>query len=76
MFYVCNVGEAYSKIDQLADAEHWYREALKAKPDHIPAHLTMAKLMHRKGDLSAAEDWFQKALGIDHQKGSVYQHYG
>lgn len=41
------IGEAYFKIGQFVDAEHWYREALRVKPDHIPAHLTYAKLLSK-----------------------------
>lgn len=41
-------GELYMKMNNDKMAEHWYREALKSKPDHIPAHLTLARLfMHR-----------------------------
>lgn len=36
------------KTGQTEEAERWYKEALKAKADHIPAHLTMAKLFHKK----------------------------
>jgi len=36
------------KIGKVEEAEYWYREALKIKPDHVPAHLTMAKLYHKK----------------------------
>lgn len=42
------LGEAYSKLNMLNDAEIWYREALRAKADHIPAHLTMARLQQKK----------------------------
>ena len=42
------LGEAYSKVNQMVEAEHWYQEALRAKPDHIPAHLTMAKLLQKR----------------------------
>ena len=45
------LGEAYSKLDMLSDAEIWYREALRAKATHIPAHLTMAKLMQKRVSL-------------------------
>lgn len=38
-------GEAYMRMNKLADAEYWYRESLRAKPDHIPAHLTYGKLL-------------------------------
>lgn len=33
------------RMNKLADAEYWYRESLRAKPDHIPAHLTYGKLL-------------------------------
>lgn len=38
-------GEAYMRLNNLEEAGHWYRESLKAKPDHIPAHLTYGKLL-------------------------------
>ena len=41
-------GEAYFKLSDWSRAEFWYREALSIKPDHIPAHLTLAKLLHRQ----------------------------
>lgn len=47
-FVVLCAGELYMKMNNDKMAEHWYREALKSKPDHIPAHLTLARLfMHR-----------------------------
>lgn len=39
------LGEAYFKLERLREAEHWYREALRVKADHIPAHLTYGKLL-------------------------------
>ena len=39
------MGEAYFKLDRHKEAEFWYREALRVKPDHIPAHLTYGKLL-------------------------------
>jgi len=41
-------GEAYFKLSDWDKAEFWYREALRIKPDHIPAHLTLAKLLYRQ----------------------------
>lgn len=38
-------GEAYMRLNRLEEAGHWYRESLRAKPDHIPAHLTYGKLL-------------------------------
>lgn len=31
------------RLNRLEEAGHWYRESLRAKPDHIPAHLTYGK---------------------------------
>ncbi|XP_041111165.1 protein O-mannosyl-transferase TMTC2-like isoform X2 [Polyodon spathula] len=39
------MGEAYMRLNKLTEAEHWYQESLRAKPDHIPAHLTYGKLL-------------------------------
>ena len=39
------LGEAFFKVGSLAEAEHWYQAALRAKPDHVPAHLTYGKLL-------------------------------
>ena len=39
------LGEAFFKLGNLAEAESWYQAALRAKPDHVPAHLTYGKLL-------------------------------
>nr|XP_028602843.1 protein O-mannosyl-transferase TMTC2 isoform X2 [Podarcis muralis] len=39
------MGEAYMRLSRLPEAEHWYVESLRAKTDHIPAHLTYGKLL-------------------------------
>jgi len=41
----CVLGEAYMRLNKPDEAGHWYRESLRAKPDHIPAHLTYGKLL-------------------------------
>lgn len=41
----CDLGEAYLRLNRLQEAGHWYRESLRVKADHIPAHLTYAKLL-------------------------------
>lgn len=33
------------RLNRLDEAGHWYRESLRTKPDHIPAHLTYGKLL-------------------------------
>ena len=40
-------GEAYSAAGYQEEAEQWYKESLKSKPDHLPAHLTYAKHLNK-----------------------------
>ncbi|KAH7960527.1 hypothetical protein HPB49_020941 [Dermacentor silvarum] len=70
------MGEAYFKLGDFVEAERWYKEALKAKHDHIPAHLTYAKLLSKLNRPTEAEQWFLRAKGIAPNDSSVYQHYG
>ncbi|KAL7871094.1 hypothetical protein SRHO_G00085910 [Serrasalmus rhombeus] len=70
------MGEAYMRLNKLSEAEHWYRESLRAKPDHIPAHLTYGKLLAMTGQKTEAEKYFLKAIQLDPTKGNCYMHYG
>eukprot|EP00064_Thunnus_orientalis_P000231 superscaffoldBa00000011_g231 len=69
-------GEAYMRLNKLTEAEHWYQESLRAKPDHIPAHLTYGKLLAMTGQKTEAERYFLKAIQLDPTKGNCYMHYG
>uniref|UniRef100_A0A3B3ZTK3 dolichyl-phosphate-mannose--protein mannosyltransferase n=1 Tax=Periophthalmus magnuspinnatus TaxID=409849 RepID=A0A3B3ZTK3_9GOBI len=70
------MGEAYMRLNRLTEAEHWYRESLRVKPDHIPAHLTYGKLLALTGQKTEAERYFLKAIQLDPTKGNCYMHYG
>ncbi|XP_029104440.1 protein O-mannosyl-transferase TMTC2-like isoform X1 [Scleropages formosus] len=70
------MGEAYMRLNRLGEAEHWYQESLRAKPDHIPAHLTYGKLLALTGHKTEAEQYFLKAIQLDPTKGNCYMHYG
>ncbi|KAK7891356.1 hypothetical protein WMY93_023319 [Mugilogobius chulae] len=70
------MGEAYMRLNRLTEAEHWYKESLRVKPDHIPAHLTYAKLLALTGQKTEAERYFLKAIQLDPTKGNCYMHYG
>ena len=62
--FIFTAGEAYSKLERLNEAEHWYKEALRSKPDHVPAHLTMAKLFQKKVcKVSKAQYIFRQTQG-------------
>lgn len=70
------MGEAFFKLTQYVEAEFWYKEALRVKPDHIPAHLTYAKLLSKWNRQVEAEQWFLRAKTLAPNDSSVYQHYG
>ncbi|MGH0135076.1 UNVERIFIED_CONTAM: hypothetical protein FKN15_056999 [Acipenser sinensis] len=70
------MGEAYMRLNKLTEAEHCYLESLRAKPDHIPAHLTYGKLLALTGHKLEAEQYFLKAIQLDPTKGNCYMHYG
>ncbi|XP_063761538.1 protein O-mannosyl-transferase TMTC2 [Eleginops maclovinus] len=70
------MGEAYMRLNRLEEAGHWYRESLRAKPDHIPAHLTYGKLLSIIGPKTEAERYYLRAIQLDPTKGNCYMHYG
>ncbi|CAG01912.1 unnamed protein product, partial [Tetraodon nigroviridis] len=70
------MGEAYMRLNRLEEAGHWYRESLRAKADHIPAHLTYAKLLSITGQKAEAEQFYLRAIQLDPAKGNCYMHYG
>ncbi|KAK0155679.1 Transmembrane and TPR repeat-containing protein 2 [Merluccius polli] len=70
------MGEAYMRLRRLEEAAHWYRESLRAKPDHIPAHLTYGKLLSIIGQTAEAEKYYMRAVQLDPTKGNCYMHYG
>ncbi|XP_030296103.1 protein O-mannosyl-transferase TMTC2-like isoform X2 [Sparus aurata] len=70
------MGEAYMRLNRLEEAGHWYRESLRSKPDHIPAHLTYGKLLSIIGQKTEAEKYYLRAIQLDPMKGNCYMHYG
>ncbi|XP_072311168.1 protein O-mannosyl-transferase TMTC2-like [Eucyclogobius newberryi] len=70
------MGEAYMRLNRLEEAGHWYRESLRAKPDHIPAHLTYGKLLSITEQKTEAEKYYLRAIQLDPTKGNCYMHYG
>uniref|UniRef100_A0A8C9X3J9 dolichyl-phosphate-mannose--protein mannosyltransferase n=1 Tax=Sander lucioperca TaxID=283035 RepID=A0A8C9X3J9_SANLU len=70
------MGEAYMRLNRLEEAGHWYRESLRAKPDHIPAHLTYGKHLSIIGQKTEAERYYLRAIQLDPKKGNCYMHYG
>ncbi|KAK3578086.1 hypothetical protein CHS0354_006745 [Potamilus streckersoni] len=59
------IGEVYFNLGDLVLAEEWYLKALQAKPNHVPAHITLSKLFQKKGDRVTAEKWLKKGREAD-----------
>lgn len=70
------MGEAFFKLGQFDQAETWYLRALRAKADHVPAHLTLAKLYAKINRSTEAEKLFIAVQALAPNDSSVYQHYG
>ncbi|CAH1124555.1 unnamed protein product [Ceutorhynchus assimilis] len=71
------LGETLAKMQLDEEAEKWYRAALEAEPDHVPAHITYGKLLAKNVSRSAeAEQWFRRAQRLAPHDASVYHHYG
>ncbi|XP_015794954.1 transmembrane and TPR repeat-containing protein 2 [Tetranychus urticae] len=70
------LGEVYYKLGRYPEAEKWYKQALTIKKDHVPAHLTYAKLLAKWNRPEEAKQWFLKAEMLAPNDSSVYQHYG
>jgi len=54
------------RLNKLTEAEHWYRESLRAKPDHIPAHLTYGKLLAMTVRLPFSCDLLKRVLFLSY----------
>ncbi|CAG9861076.1 unnamed protein product [Phyllotreta striolata] len=71
------LGETLARLEQDEEAERWYRAALHAQPDHVPAHITYGKLLAKNiSRVAEAEQWFRKAQRIAPRDPSVFHHYG
>uniref|UniRef100_A0A0A9XPY3 dolichyl-phosphate-mannose--protein mannosyltransferase n=2 Tax=Lygus hesperus TaxID=30085 RepID=A0A0A9XPY3_LYGHE len=71
------LGEALTRLERHEEAEGWFKAALSAKPDHVPAHLTYGKLLAKnKTRLTEAEQWFIKAKKLAPSDPAVYVHFG
>jgi len=70
------IGEMYSKLNQSKEAEVWFRKSLLSKRDHVPVHLTYAKMLAKQNRTQEAEQLYRKALRINPEDGTIYQQYG
>ena len=48
------MADAYQQLNRTDWAERWYREALRQKPDHVPAYLKYGKMLAKNVSYSSA----------------------
>jgi len=71
------LGEAHERLGQTEQAEAWYSRSLQSNPAHIPAHLTLARMLARNQSRAGeAEAWFRKAQAVAPGEARVHSHYG
>ncbi|XP_050307891.1 protein O-mannosyl-transferase TMTC2-like isoform X2 [Anthonomus grandis grandis] len=71
------LGETLAELNQDEEAEKWYRAALFAEPNHVPAHITYGKLLSKNISRSVeAEQWFRGAQRLAPNNPNVYYHFG
>ena len=70
------IGEMHWKLNQSQEAEVWFRKSLRLKSDHIPVHLTYAKMLAKLNRTNEADQMYRKALLINSSDIIIYQHYG
>ncbi|XP_049764521.1 protein O-mannosyl-transferase TMTC2-like [Schistocerca cancellata] len=71
------LGETLVRMRHYEQAEQWFRAALQAEPQHVPAHVTYGSLLAMNRSRAAeAERWFRRALQLAPEDPSVHQHFG
>ena len=70
------IGEMYSKLNRSNEAEMWFRKSLLLKRDHIPVHLTYAKMLAKFNRTKEADQLYRKALKISPNDSVIHHHYG
>ncbi|XP_065841636.1 protein O-mannosyl-transferase TMTC2-like isoform X2 [Oscarella lobularis] len=70
------LGESYFSLKKFKEAEHWYEKSLASKRDHLPAHLTLAKLYGETNRQDKAEEMYNRAKRLDPRSTEPYVHYG
>jgi Tfp pilus assembly protein PilF len=60
-----NYGLVGLQAGDLANAEGWFRKAMRLKPDHRESRYNLARLELLRGNPEKAEEWFREALRID-----------
>lgn len=70
------IAEAYLNLNQFEQAEKFYLETFKLKPNHLPLYLTYAKFLQKVERFTEAEQWFLSARLLAPNDTSVLLHFG
>ncbi|XP_062511641.1 protein O-mannosyl-transferase TMTC2-like isoform X2 [Corticium candelabrum] len=70
------LGQTLTAMNRFQEAEMWYNKALVSKPDHMPAHLTLAELYAKTDRVDSARKLFEKAIELQPAASDPYTHYG
>lgn len=60
-----NLGWAYMKANRLGDAQRMFSNAVSLDSTKASACLGLGMVLHRRGELSKAVEWYHETLGID-----------
>ncbi|MCI0469974.1 MAG: tetratricopeptide repeat protein, partial [Nitrospirae bacterium] len=71
-----NLGLAYSKIDDYANAEIWYKKSLELDPNYAIALNGLGLVKWKQKDYSDAEYWYKKAIRADSKYYLAYYNLG
>ena len=64
VFLLVNTGKSYFGLNDLVNAESYFRKVLGVEPGNYDALTAMAGVMDRKSDLDVAIEYYKKALAV------------
>lgn len=65
------IGMEHLGLEQLNDAEEWFRKVLVIEPDNIATHYQLALLLHRKGVEKEAITLLEHGQSLAMNKGDL-----
>uniref|UniRef100_F6XAQ8 dolichyl-phosphate-mannose--protein mannosyltransferase n=1 Tax=Ciona intestinalis TaxID=7719 RepID=F6XAQ8_CIOIN len=69
------LGQSLYQLGRIEEAERSFKLSLAEKPDHVPSHLTYARLLEKVGKISHAEKLYKNAIQMEPSNPVSYQHY-
>ncbi|XP_009857867.3 protein O-mannosyl-transferase TMTC2 [Ciona intestinalis] len=69
------LGQSFYQLGRIEEAEQSFKLSLAEKPDHVPSHLTYARLQEKVGKFSNAEKLYRNAIQLEPNNPMTYQHY-